>query len=325
MELRTLEYFIAIAETGSLTAAAADLHMTQPSLSRQMAELERELGVTLLERKSRGVRLTQAGRRLRRHAEAILERTEQARHDIQDFSSQRLGDVYIGGAEGETVRLLARAAQSFRREHPESIIHFTSGCDQDIEKRLDDGTVDLVYFAPSTVVRKYETIAIPVREPWMLYTLADNPLARKQRIELTDLLDEPLIVPRMAIKRNVPDNPLATWLGSALRSLNIVADFNLPFMGYRFVQEGLGSMITWNYELFTPEDGSIRKIPLHPAISDEVVLAWRKGTELSPAASAFMKHLVDVLEREEPADPQCHRSRSQPAPRMREQPRERRE
>lgn len=289
MELRVLNYFLEVAERGSASAAAKKLHLTQPTLSRQLRSLEDELGVPLFERHSHHMTLTPEGTALRRRALQIIELADQTEREMGALKNQSLGDVRIAGAETVHMQEITRAIANFQAAYPKSRVHMICGNLDDITQRFDGGLIDFVIFAPPAPLEKYHAITLPSPERWVLYTHKDNPLAQQRSITVDCLCNEPLILSGQIMRDEEPDNPLVRWFGDAFGELNVCGTFNLPFMGAELVKGGLGSLITWEGLLDVSDTSPLTAIPLEPAVHDVNHLCWLRGTRLSPAASELLK------------------------------------
>lgn len=296
MDTGVLGNYLAIAQEGSITKAAARRHMSQPSLTRQIKELEREFGQTLLERQSHGVKLTEAGQVLRSYAEQMIELAEKAEFDLEAMKNKPLGDVYVGGAETEALRFMARCLTSMRVSHPGIRLHYTSGNLVDIASKLDRGLLDLAILSQPANLSKYDTLELPRTEQWVLYMRRENPLARKERLRRADLEKEPLILSKQVLGKRVIGNNIADWFGDGFDDLDVVATFNLAYAGSILVQEGVGSMLTWDGLIEPTELNGLVTRPLDPPLESWLALAWRKGERLSRAAQCFLDALADTLD-----------------------------
>lgn len=289
MELRVLRYFLAIAEEGNITSASARLHVGQPTLSRQIKDLERELGQPLVERQSHGVRLTTEGQLLRGYAEEMVEIADRVLAEFGAMRNKPLGDVYIGGAETDQLRSLAAPIRRARASQPTMRVHFTAGNLADLASKLDRGLIDFAILSQPANLSKYETIDLPVQESWVVYTRQDSPLARKKKLTRDDLAGEPLIMSEQVASKRAAGNNVAEWFGDAFDQLNIVATFNLMYGAAAFAKEGLGSLLTWDKLVSVPDEGELVSIPLEPPLYSWLALAWPRDRQLSPAAKHFLE------------------------------------
>lgn len=291
MEIRVLRYFLEVAELGSASAAAKRLHLTQPTLSRQLRDLESELGVTLFERHSHSMSLTPEGTALRRRALQIIELADETEREMNILKEKSLGDVRIAGADTIHTEALMRAVRAFQDVYPKSRVHMICGNYNDIIQRFDGGLVDFAIWAPPISLEKYRSITLPAKERWVLYTRKENPLALKDRITIEDLLDEPLILSGHIMRENEPGNPLVEWFGKAFGQLDVRGTFNLPFLGGEMVKGGIGSLITWAGLLDVSSESPLTAVPLYPPVYDVCHLCWLRNTRLSPAAAELLEFI----------------------------------
>lgn len=294
MELRVLKNFLVIAQEGNITTAASQLHLSQPTLSKQIGNLEKELGETLLERHSHSVSLTHAGALLYERAKSIVELSDQAEQEIRGLRNDIQGDVYIGAAETREMRYVNQALKKLIDEYPLVKIHLFSGNAADLCAHIDNGTLDIALFSTPFNLDRYDYLMLPEKNYWALYTRFDNPLSEKEVIAPQDLVGEPLIVSRQATRR-VRSNEFLAWFGEGLKEMNFIADFNLPFNAALMAEEGIGSLITWNDIVEVGETSPLVMRPLEPRIESELAIAWRKNATLSYAAEKLVGLLHDVL------------------------------
>jgi len=285
MELRTLRYFLAIAREESISGAAEALHTAQPSLSRQMKELEEELGKTLFYRGRRKITLTEEGMFLRKRAEEIIDLADRTAGELTQ-EKKLAGDVYIGAGETETMRLIARAAGTLRRSFPDIHLHIVSGDRVDIVEQLDKGLIDFAVLV-GEANPQYERLLLPRRDAWGVLMRKDHPLAQKSAVKPADLYGEPLL-----LSRQIKDgSPFQTWLGRSLAQLNVVSTHNLIYNASLMVAEGLGVAVTLEGLINTTGESSLCYRPLSPRLEVELSLAWKRYQTFSPAAAKFLELL----------------------------------
>lgn len=294
MELRVLKSFLAVAQDGNITSAASRLHLAQPTLSKQISNLERELGEPLLERHSHSVSLTHAGAILYERAKDIVDLADQTELEIRGLRNVVEGDVYIGAAETREMRYINQAIAKLVKDYPLVKVHLFSGNAADLCSHLDNGTLDVALLSTPLNFDRYEYLMLPAKNYWALYTRADNPLAEKDAISPEDLVSEPLIVSRQAI-RHIPGNDFLAWFGESLKDMRFVADFNLPFNGALMAEAGIGSLITWNDIVDVSENSPLVMRSLSPVIESGLAVAWRKNATFSHAAEALMGFLHQTI------------------------------
>ena len=243
MELRVLRYFLAVAREGSMTGASRTLHVTQPTLSRQLQDLEDELGRQLFIRGSHSLTLTAEGMLLRKRAEEILEMVHKTESEFSSMGETIAGDIYIGGGETEAMRQIARLTREIRRDYPEVRFHIFSGNAEDVTERLDKGILDFGLLIQPVDILKYDSINLPDKVTWGVVMRKDSPLAKKQVVTQQDLLDLPLICSRQVVQRLGQRNEYSDWFAETGERLNIVATYNLIYNAALMVEEGVGYAI----------------------------------------------------------------------------------
>ena len=282
MELRTLRYFLAIVREGTISEAAQSLHLSQPALSRQMKELERELGAALFTRGGgQRVALTEAGARLRKRAEQLVDLAELTEAEFRSLGRELSGDIRIAAGETPAVKRLAEAARLLRARHPRVRIHLVSGDAQDVTERLDMGHMDFCLFVGAVNLEKYETLPLPDTDEWGALMPAGDPLARGAFVTPDDLRGKPLIVSRQIVDET------AAWLGRRPEQLNVVATYNLLYNASVMARQGLGYAIGLGGIVAADDASGLAFKPLRPAKTSHLALAWKRHQPLSPAAAAF--------------------------------------
>lgn len=293
MELRVLRYFLTAVREGGVAAAAEALHLTQPTLSRQLKELEEELGAQLFVRgnKAQKLTLTDKGQLLRNRAEDLLALADKTRREMQEDESEISGTVQIGCGESDGMRLLAQAAQRLHLEHPKVKIDLYSGNAENVKERLDKGLLDFGLFIQPTNLQKYETLRLPVTDRWGLLVRCDSPLAKRENLTAQDLQGVSLLV---SSQETVLHN-LQQWFQLQPDKLRIVGRYNLLFNAALLVEEGLGYAVCLDKLLVGVSD-KLRFVPLSPQIAMGIDLAWRRYQPLSKAAAAFLKEMRALCE-----------------------------
>jgi len=287
MEIRVLRYFLAVCDAGTMLRAAENLHVTQPTLSRQIADLERELGCQLLERGPRHVTLTEQGHYLRRRASEIVELADRAETDLRLSGEVVEGDVSIGAGESEGVRLLAERIRTFREQYPQVRFHLHSGNAVDVSERLERGLIDFAMFMGYPDIARYEHIRLTPTDAWTLLMPQDAPLASKETIGPDDLIDLPLIVPERALERAA----LLNWLGDDVSQLDVVTTFNLLYNAEMLALEGVGYVLTLDKIAHTgPGSGLVSRL-LYPPVVSPIDIAWKQGQTFTTASAKFLECL----------------------------------
>lgn len=287
MELRTLEYFLAIAQEESITGAANALHMSQPGLTRQLKLLEDELGKQLVIRGNRRLTLTEDGMILRRRAEEIMRLVERTEGEIAHSDDLLSGDVYLCAGETEGVHFLTQAAKRLRDRCPDVRFHISSGDTGDVTEELDKGLIDFgVLFDPIDDTR-YQSIPIPYADTWGVLMRKNSPLAKKKSIKATDLSGQPLITPRGPDHQAV----VSQLLGLELEQINIVGTYSLIFNASLMVADGIGYAICLDQILNLTGESELCFRPFQPKIEAHMNVVWMRYRTLSRAAAAFLAEL----------------------------------
>ncbi|WP_461672317.1 LysR family transcriptional regulator [Priestia megaterium] len=293
MEIRVLRYFLAVAREGNITRAADVLHVTQPTLSRQLKDLEQELGKKLFIRSSHSVFLTDEGMLLRNRAEEIVNMVDKLEAEFSSMEETIGGDVYIGGGETEAMKHIARVAKDVQVRYPNIRYHLYSGNEEDITERLDKGLLDFGILIQPADISKYNYLNMPAKDVWGVVMRKDSPLALKESIHAGDLLNVPLICSRQAMKQTFSKNEFADWFGEDFHKLNIVTTYNLAYNAAIMVEEGIGYAITLDKIVNTSTASNLCFRPLQPRLESGLNIVWKKHHVLSAAANAFLKELQE--------------------------------
>lgn len=281
MEIRELRYFLAVAREENITRAAQSLHIAQPSLSKQLMELEKKLGKQLLIRGKKKITLTEEGAILRKRAEEIVELVEKTEHEISYDFEELSGDIYIGGSTSETI---LSVAADLRREYPDVRFHFYSGDAQDVSERLNHGSLDFAVMLEPVDNIKYEFVSLLDCSQWGVLMNKSDALAAKKALTNEDIKSIPLIMhQRIGLQ-----NEIAHWAGTSTESLNIAATYNVVHGSpIPFVKHGLGYFLTARYLLAPELDTYVCFLPLEPELPTRLALVWKKHAVFSKVAEAF--------------------------------------
>lgn len=292
MELRVLQYFLAVTREQSISGAAESLHLSQPTLSRQLKDMEDELGKQLMIRGNRKITLTEEGMILRKRAEEILDLVQKAEHEITISDDVIAGDVYIGAGETDAVRLLAKAGKQVQLEYPDIHYHISSGDTTDVLESLDKGLIDFGMIFGAVDTSKYEYLEFPVKDIYGILMQNDSPLAEKDSIHPEDLHDKPLI-----FNRNTRNGDLlTTWLGKSISELNISATYNLLFNASLMVEEGLGYAFALDKIINTAGKKNLCFVPCEPELSVGMSLIWKKYQVFPKAAKKFLEEFQILVQ-----------------------------
>lgn len=287
MDLRVLRYFLMVAKEQSFTKAAEQLHITQPTLSRQLAALEEELGRKLFDRSGRSVTLTSDGQLLKRRALEIVDMEDKILSEFKGDEESVEGKITIGCGEFMAVEILAEICKSFKEKYPLVQFAIHTGTADAILEMMSKGLVDIGLFLEPVNTEGLDYIRIPESDHWVVTLRADDPLAEKSRITKEDLLDKPLILPERA---NV-QSELANWFGKDWEKLNVVCTSNLGTNAGVMAIHGLGYPISvegatryWKSELVVQKR-------LIPEIKPGTVIAWRRNIPYSAVVTRFIEEI----------------------------------
>lgn len=292
MELRVLQYFLAVTREQSISGAAESLHLSQPTLSRQLKELEAELGKQLFIRGSRRISLTEEGMILRKRAEEVMDLIHKTEQEISVTDNQISGDVFIGSGETDGVRLLARAARQLQKDYLDISYHISSGDTTDVLESLDKGLIDFGLVFSTVDTSKYEYMTFPVTDSFGILMRKDSPLAPKDFLTPEDLHDKPLI-----FNRSTRDgDPIMSWLKKSRSEIYVASTYNLLFNASLMVEEGLGYAFALDKIIHVTEDSTLLFKPLSPAIHANMNLIWKKYQFFSKPAQKFLEKITLLAE-----------------------------
>lgn len=292
MELRVLNYFLIVAREENITKAATQLHMTQPTLSRQLQQLEEELGVKLFVRSSHNIVLTKEGIMLRRRAQELVNLAERTKLELTSDEEEISGEITIGCGEFRSSDCLARMVTDFVRQHEKVNFDIYSGNNDNIMEQMDKGLIDIGLFIAPIDLSKYDSVRMQQKERWGVLVRKDSPLADKTEITREDLLGLKLIIP----KRMTSKSDLYDWCGDLYDRLNFKVTYNLLYNAAAMVDQGIDAALC--LELNTKYD-NLTFIPIAPRLEHSSVLAWRKNQITSPVVSAFIKYLKQINDKDE--------------------------
>lgn len=289
MEVRELRYFLAVAREENITRAAESLHISQPSLSKQLMEMEKKLGKKLLIRGKRKVTLTEEGVLLRKRAEEIMELVEKTCKEISSDSKEVIGDIYLGGGTPESV---LHAAAKLREMYPEVQFHFYSGDALDVSERLNHGTLDFAVMLEPVNNEKYDFLSLPECSRWGILAKKEDPFAEKKTVTKEDIRSIPLVMHQRIGLQNI----IAHWAETDRESLHIAATYNVVHGSpISFVRQGLGYFLTTRDMLAPVLDPDVCFMPLDPELPTRQALVWKKHAVFSKAAELFRQQVMDEI------------------------------
>ena len=242
MEFRLLKYFLMVAREENITKAANLLHITQPTLSRQLIQLEEELGVTLFQRSKHRIILTEDGMLLRRRANEIISLMEKTQQELTKECDDLVGEISIGCGETQNMSYLSQKIKDFHRVHPLVKFHIHSTTADEIKERIENGLLDMGLVTEPVDISKYNFFRLPQKEQWGILVHEKHRLAQKTFITPDDLINEPLII----AKRIAVQNELINWFNNSPEKLNIVATYNLILNAANMVKHQIGVALCFN-------------------------------------------------------------------------------
>lgn len=290
-----LKYFLTVAREGSITGAANSLHLTQPTLSRQLQDLEKELGQKLLVRGKYKVSLTPEGMILKKRAQEIVDMVEKTEAEFSSLTDVLAGDIYIGCGETDSMKYVAAVIKEVQETYPEIKFHIHSGNAEDVTEKLDKGLLDFGVLIQPVDLSKYDSMPLPDKDVWGVIMRKDSPLAKKDYIELEDLKGLPLINSRQAMRKTTNKNEFIEWFQGEFENLNTVATINLVYNATVMVKAGIGYAITLDKLADTSKESLLCFRPLRPKLESGLDIVWKKYQVFSPAAKMFLEKLRSRL------------------------------
>lgn len=287
MELRVLKYFLVVAREENITRAARLLHITQPTLSRQLMQLEDELGTQLFRRSKYRIILTDDGMLLRRRAQEIVDLADKTMREFTRREEELSGEIAIGCGESNSMTFLSERIAAFRAEHPLVSFSIHSATADDIKERLEKGLLDFGLLMGPVEIGRYDFLRLPSEDTWGALVRRDSPLAAKDTIRPEDLLGTPLIISR----REQVRSEVAAWFGELYERMEIAATFNLLLNAANMVLNGVGAAMCFYIADISDE---LRFVPLEPRLTTGTVLVWKKNQPYSRAASEFLRLIRNV-------------------------------
>ena len=291
MEIRVLKYFLTVAREESITKGAEILHITQPTLSRQLMQLEEELRVQLFIRGKNKIILTDEGMLLRRRAEEIVDLVGRTEKEFDEHDNLIGGEIFIGAGETNAMHTLADLIKEFNKEYPQVKYNLYSGNADDIKERIDKGLIDIGLLTEPVNIEKYDFIRLPNKEAWGVLMQKDSPLAKNEYIKPENLINMPIINTR----RSIVQNEIENWFGAYYEKLNIIATYNLIYNAAIMVEEGLGYAICFEKLVNMNDETNLCFRHLYPKLETGAVIVWKKHQVFSTATAKFIKEIMNAL------------------------------
>lgn len=298
MEIRVLRYFLATAQEGSITKAAHYLHLTQPTLSRQLQDLEKELGQKLLMRGQHNVSLTSEGHILRQRAQEIIDMVDKTKSEFQLAKNTIAGTIFIGGGESRLIKLLTDIIKDIQDEYSEVKVEVLSGNAEDVTEKLDKGLLDFGVLIEPVDISKYDFLSLPEKDVWGLVMRKDSNLASLDEIKLEDLKNIPLISSKQIMKKNSHNRKFLEWFKGEFENLNFVAKYNLIYNAGLMVESGIGYALGLDGLINTGPGSDLTFRPLSPRLESGLKIVWKKSQFFSPAAKLFLEKMKENFDEE---------------------------
>lgn len=294
MEIQVLRNFLAVAREGNITNAANHIHIAQPSLSRQIKNLEKELGQQLFVRGSHSVSLTPEGMILRKRAEDVIAMVDKIEDEFYTMGDTVSGDIHIGAGETYVFRYIVDILKYLQKDYPNIHCHLYSGNAAEVTERLDKGLLDFGLLMQPADITKYDYFNLPEKDVWGVVMRRDSALAGKEIIRCQDLEGLPLICSRQSIQ-TMERNTFVEWFDGKLEQMNIIATFSLVYNAALMVQQGLGYMITVDNLVNTAVNPDLCFRPLSPKLEAGLTIVWKKYQYFSSAADLFLERLRSIV------------------------------
>ncbi len=295
MEIRVLKYFLTVSEIGNITKAANSMHLTQPTLSRQLQELEKELGQKLFIRGNHSVSLTPEGIILRKRAQEIIDLVDKTETEFTSFKDEVMGDIFIGSGETKSIKLITDIMKTLKKDYPKIKFHIVSGDSGDLVERLDKGLLDFCVLIQPFNLEKYDYIDLGEKDTWGLLLRKDDPLADKKSIKIEDLMELPLIISRQAIRKTDENNVFLNWFGNNFENLNIAGTYNLIYNAAIMTEDRIGYAMGLDKLINTTANTSLCFRPLNPKLEVGITVVWKKNQVFSRPAKLFLEQLRKKL------------------------------
>mgnify|MGYP003399412199 CR=1 FL=1 len=286
MEIRVLRYFLEVAREESITKAAQYLHISQPTLSKQLKDLETELGKKLFVRSNYSIKLTDEGMLLRKRTEDILQMVDKTTDEFKALDEIAGGDIQLGCAESYLIKYIAQALKEFKKTYSRVHFHITSGNTEQVAEILDRGLLDFAVIVEPPNLSRYNYMEIPGVDTWGLVVRKDHPLAKKKHITADDLIGLDLICSDQSMKADIP-----RWCGEKIDLLHHMGSTNLSYNGSVCVQEGLGCQLTFDHLTATGFGSDLVFRPLYPKLENKMYVIWKKYQIFTPVAQKFLELL----------------------------------
>ncbi|MDD3368494.1 MAG: LysR family transcriptional regulator [Lachnospiraceae bacterium] len=286
MEIRVLRYFLEVAREENITKAAAFLHVSQPTLSRQLKELEDELGKKLFTRSNYSIKLTDEGMLLRKRAEEIIDMVDKTSAEFKSLDEITGGNIRIGCAESAGMKYFIQAAHSLEKKYPNIRFHFYSSGTDAVTERIDKGLIDMAVMVQKVDLSKFNYLTVPHSDCWGLLMRKDDPLSTRKSVTVNDLIHLPLICSRQGLQEELLD-----WFGEDFAKLHIAATYDMLFNTTIMARVGLGYPLGFDGLVNTGTDSDLCFRPLEPELRSPMHIIWKKHQVFTPVAKLLLEEL----------------------------------
>lgn len=289
MNISSLRRFMVVASEGNISRAAKLMELSQSTLSRQIIDLEEELGVTLLIRGNRQVTLTEEGTYLLSKAHEIIALSDKTKLDLQSLGSLVNGEVYIGIGETAGMHVIADKINELKKQFNHFKFHFQRENEMDIIHKLENGLIDFGVISKPMNLSAYDAITLPLEDEWGAYFNRKHPLANEDTVTRDQLIGEPLILP----KEEGVHNPMTQWFGTSREKLNTVGTYELIYHASVLTQKNIGITVGLKDLIDTQNHSHLSFVPLEPTLTSTITIVWKKDQSFSPAAQVFLDYLLN--------------------------------
>lgn len=291
MDLKALRYFLAVAREENMTRAAENLHVSQPTLSKQLKALEDELAKKLFIRHAFSIELTEEGYLLKKRAEDLVAMADKIIGEFASLDDITGGEIYLGLAESYQISDLAKVIHQLKQNYPNLHYHIISGDSEQVLQRLDQGYLDFATIVETPDYSKYESLEFPRRDIWGAIISNKHPLAQKTVIQVEDLIGQPLFCSKQSWQNDIP-----RWAGKQMSQLQLEGSFKLAYNAAVFVKENLGIYLTFDKLITANEESELVFRPLTPRLESKMYLIWKKNQLFSPMAEKLLNYLKEFFQ-----------------------------
>lgn len=289
MDLRVLKAFLTVCKTGNITKAAEEIHLSQPALTRQIQDLEEELGCKLLNRHTRSLSLTESGYLFQLRAQEMLQLANQTRRELAEQGEYLTGVIKLGVVESSVMEYVSEKIKQFRKDYPRVTFQIYSATGDDLRKRIDENKLDFAFLIEPVEIAKYKSISLGKKERWGLVVQDTAVKKDKSSFSKAEVAGFELILP----DRDIVVEEIFEWLGVSEKELKIVALHNLPSNAFTMVQQGLGASLCIEGSFSNRGCPGLRFIPIEPGMVSDHMVVRKKNRDLSKLCELFWGFLTD--------------------------------